>query len=81
MFSHRLTSWMSQKHNFKENTSMDFWKVNIFIESCHNHAVNSLEALNFKMLSTETKMNIEAVFSSGLKTSQAYNEFLSKFTK
>ena len=60
---------------------MDFRKVNIFIESCHNHAVSFLEALNFKMLSTETKMKIEALCSSGLTTSQAYNEFLSKFTK
>ena len=51
---------MSQKYNFKANTSMDFQKVNIFIESCHNHAVSFLEALNFNMLSTETKMKIEA---------------------
>ena len=55
--------------------------MNVFIERCHNHAVNSLEALNFKMLSTEIKMEIEGLFSSGLETSQAYNEFLSKFTK
>ena len=49
---------------------------NVFIEHCHNHAVNSLEALSFKMLSTEIKMEIEALFSSGLTPSQAYNEFL-----
>ena len=50
--------------------------MNVFIEHCHNHAVNSLEALSFKMLSTEVKMEIEALFSSGLIPSQAYNEFL-----
>ena len=50
--------------------------MNVFIEHCHNHAVNSLEALSFKMLSTEIKMEIEALFSSGLIPSQAYNEFL-----
>ena len=72
---------MSQKYNFEEKTSTDFRKVNVFIERCHNHAVNSLQALSFKMLSTEIKMEIEALFSSGLTTSQAYNEFLSKFTK
>ena len=45
-------------------------KVNVntyvFIEHCHNHAVNSLEAFIFKMLSTEIKMEIEALFFSGL---------------
>ena len=50
--------------------------MNVFIEHCHNHAVNSLEALSFKILSTEIKMEIEALFSSGLIPSQAYNEFL-----
>ena len=50
--------------------------MNVLIEHCHNHAVNSLEALSFKMLSTEIKMEIEALFSSGLIPSQAYNEFL-----
>ena len=47
-----------------------------FIEHCHNHAVNSLEALSLKMLPPEIKMEIEALFSSGLAPSQAYNEFL-----
>ena len=51
---------------------------NVFIEHCHNHAVNSLEDLSFKMLSTKIKMEIEALFSSGLTPSQAYNEFLRK---
>ena len=41
-------------------------------------AVNSLEALGFKMLSPEIKMEIEALFSSGLTLSQVYNEFLKK---
>ena len=49
---------------------------NVFIEHCHSHAVNSLEALSFKMLSTEIKMEIKALFSSGLTPSQAYKEFL-----
>ena len=55
-------------------------KVNVntyvFIEHCHNHAVNSLEAFIFKMLSTEIKMETKALFFSGLTSSQAYNEFL-----
>ena len=38
---------------------------NVCMEPCHNDAVNSLEALSFKMLSTEIKMEIEALFSSG----------------
>ena len=48
----------------------------VFIKHCHNHAVNSLEALSFKMLSTEIKIEIQTLFSSGLTPSQAYNEFL-----
>ena len=49
---------------------------NVFIKHYHNHAVNSLEALSFKILSTEIKMEFEALFSSGLTPSQAYDEFL-----
>ena len=44
--------------------------------TCHNDAVNSFESLSFKMRSTENKMEIEALFSSGLTPSQAYNGFL-----
>ena len=55
---------------------MDTLFCNVFIEHCHSHAVNSLEALSFKMLSTEIKMEIKALFSSGLTPSQAYKEFL-----
>ena len=54
---------------------MNTFSCNAFIERCHNHAVNSVEALNFKMLPPEIKMEIEALFSSGLAPSQAYNEF------
>ena len=42
----------------------------------HKHAVTSLEALSFKMLSTEIMMEIEALFSSGLTPAQVYNKFL-----
>ena len=38
-------------------------------------AVNSRESLSFKILSTEINIEIEALFSSGLTHSQAYNEF------
>ena len=48
----------------------------VFIEHYHNHAVNSLETLSFKMLSTEIKIEIDALFSSGSTHLQAYNEFL-----
>ena len=49
---------------------------NVFIEHNHNHAVSSLEARSFRMLSDEIKMEIETLFSSGFTPSQAYNEFL-----
>ena len=54
--------------------NVNTFSCNEFIEHCHNHAVNSLEDLGFKMLSTEIEMEIEALFSSDL--TQAYNEFL-----
>ena len=44
--------------------------------TCDNDAVTFLESLSFNMLSTENKMEIEALFSSGLTLSQAYNKFL-----
>ena len=40
---------------------MNTFSCTVFIENCHNHAVNSLETLSFKMLSTEMKMEIEAL--------------------
>ena len=55
---------------------MNSFSCNVLIERCHNHAVNSLEALSLKMISTEIKMNIEVLFSSGLTRSQVYNEIL-----
>ena len=55
---------------------MNSFSFNVLIEHCHNHAVNSLEALSLKMISTEIKMNIEVLFSSGLTRSQVYNEIL-----
>ena len=54
---------------------MNHFFCNVLIEHCYNHAVNSCEALTFKMLSTEIKTEAEALFSSGLTPSQAYNEF------
>ena len=53
--------------------NMNHFFCNVLIEHCYNHAVNSREALTFKMLSTEIKIEAEALFSSGLKPSQAYN--------
>ena len=38
------------------------------MEYCNNDAVNSLEALGFKMLSAEIKMEIEAQFFFSFKT-------------
>ena len=58
---------------------MNTFSFTVFIEHFHNHAVNSLEALSFKMLSTEIKMETEALFSSNLIPLQAYNEFLRSF--
>ena len=55
---------------------MNTFSCNVFIEHCDNHAADSLEALSFKMPSTEIKMEIEALFSSGLTPSQVCNEFL-----
>ena len=55
--------------------NMNSFSCNVFIEHCYNHAVNSREALSFKMLSTEITIEAEALFSSGLTPSQAYNEF------
>ena len=55
---------------------MNSFSCNVLIEHCHNHAVNSLEALSLKMISTEIKMNIEVLFSSGLTRSQVHNEIL-----
>ena len=56
--------------------NVNTFSCNVFIKHYHNHAVNSLEALSFRMLSTEIKMEIEALFFSGLRPSQAQNEFL-----
>ena len=53
---------------------MNTFSCNVFIEHCHNHGVNSLEALSFKLIFTEIKMEIELQFSSGLTRSQVYNE-------
>ena len=61
------------KHN------VNTFSFTVFIEHCHNHAVNPLEALSFKMLSAEIKMETEALFSSNLIPLQAYNEFLRNF--
>ena len=55
---------------------MNTFSCNVFIKHCHNHAVNSREVLSFKMLSTEIKIEIEALFSSALTPSQVYYEFL-----
>ena len=46
---------------------MNTFSCTVFIENCHNHAVNSLETLSFKMLSTEMKMEIEALNSLYIK--------------
>ena len=56
--------------------SNDKFVCNVNIEHCHNHAVNSLEALSFKQLSTSTRMEIEGLFTYGFTPSQAYHEFL-----
>ena len=40
---------------------MNTFSCNVFMEHCHNHAVSALEALSFKMLSTEIKIEIEAL--------------------
>ena len=50
--------------------------LEMYLSNISNHAVNSLEALSFHMLSTEIKMEIEELFSSGLTPSQACNAFL-----
>ena len=55
---------------------MNPFSSNAFIEYCHNHAVNSIEALSFKILSTGTKMDTEVLFCSSLTCSQVYNEVL-----
>ena len=54
---------------------MNTLSCDVFIEHYHSHAVNSLETLSFKMLSTEIKMEIDALFSSSSTHLQAYNEF------
>ena len=41
--------------------SVNTFSCNVVIEHCHNHAVGTLEALSFKMLSTEIKIEIEAL--------------------
>ena len=41
--------------------NVNTFSSNAFIEHCHDHAVSSLEALSFKMLSKEIKMEIEAL--------------------
>ena len=38
--------------------NVNTFSCNVFIEHCHNHAVNYLEALSFEMLSTEIKIEI-----------------------
>ena len=42
----------------------------------HNHPINSLEALNFKMLTEEVKNEVLSLFATGLTSSQANKEFL-----
>ena len=42
----------------------------------HNHLINSLEALNFKILSEGVREKVELLFLNNLPPSQAYNDVL-----
>lgn len=54
-------------------------KCCVFIEHDHNHPVESLHALSFKEISTETANSINSLFDSGMSASQAYMEFIQNF--
>ena len=87
----RDTSIVYQKKPFKRfrNTFCPFqivfkdFKVplngfccNINLEHTHNHPINSLEALSFKMLTEEVKNEVLSLFATGLTPSQAHKGFL-----
>ena len=46
------------------------------LERRHNHAINSLEAMSFKILSDEVRKEVNSLFLNNLTRSQANNEFL-----
>ena len=54
---------------------------NILLEHRHNHPINSLEALSFKMLSEEVRKEVNSVFLNNLTPSQAHNKFLLNLKK
>ena len=59
-----------------KNHLLDSFPCSVHIENCHNHNINSLEALSFRMLTDDIKTEINGHFSSGLTPSQAYSEFV-----
>ena len=51
------------------------------LEHRHNHAINSLDALSFKMLSDEVRKEVNSLFLNNLTPSQVHNEFLLNLRK
>ena len=47
----------------------------------HDHSINSLEALNFKILSDEVRKEANSLVLNNLTPSQAYKEFLLNLKK
>ena len=45
---------------------------NIDLDHTHNHPINSLEALSFKMLTEEVKNKVLSLLATGLTPSQAH---------
>jgi len=55
--------------------AVNVFSCNIVLEHTHNHPVNSLEALSFKIIPDHVKKEIVSLFSTGLTPSQPYKEF------
>lgn len=51
------------------------------LEHRHNHHINSLEVLSFKMLSDEARKEVNSLFLNNLTPSQAYNTYLLNLEK
>ena len=63
----------------KITSDKDLLKCKINLEYIHNHPIESLHALSFKSISTETSHKINLLYESGLTPSQAYSEFIQNF--
>ena len=64
---------------FKNEIVNSSFKCSVLLEHEHNHLIESLHALSFKSVSTETTSTVNTLFASGMTPSQAYTEFIQSF--